>query len=349
MFSVYRIGILSGLTVGLVWTVPALAQQACVRAAHLSPDAPLVDVLVDGTEVFADVGFPAFGPYANLMPGGYTIQVTVADSPGTVVLDVPLRVQANRSYTVAAVGELSDIEALVLADDNAPTLPGTGMVRVLHASPDAPTVDITLPDGTTLIDDLSFKTASDYLSLPAGDYTVQVRDETGATVVVDNIALSLTEGQVVTVAAVGLLTGMPMFSILPSVDAPNDCTGQFQSFSYAGMWYDPAQSGQGVQLAQNGDVLQGAWYVYDAMGMATFYTFDGMLDEDGDFSGDLLAWSGPALGTMWDESLVMGMAAGTVTIDFADGVLAGELDWSVTDGPGGSLSLEPYMPAPAME
>jgi len=348
MSRVYRIATLVGL-LGAGVVLPAAAQQACVRAAHLSPDAPAVDILVDGAEAFTDVSFPAFGPYANLMPEGYGVQVTVADSPETVVLDVPLRVQANRSYTVVAVGELADIEALVLADDNAPTMPGMGTVRVLHASPDAPLVDITLPDGTTLIDDLEFKTASEYLPLPVGDYTVQVRDDTGTMVVVDDIPLGIAEGQVVTVAAVGLLSGEPAFSILPSVDAPNDCASDFQSFSYAGMWFDPAQNGQGVQLAQNGDVLQGAWYVYDETGMPTFFSFDGMLDEDGNFSGDLLSWSGPPLGTTWDESLVDGVMAGTVSIDFADAVLAGELDWSLDDGPSGSLSLVPYIPAPAME
>jgi hypothetical protein len=65
-------------------------------------------------------------------------------------------------------------------DDSNPTDPGDSMedamLRVVHASPDAPGVDIYV-DGDTqpLIVDLEYGDASSYLTVPAGDYTVEIR------------------------------------------------------------------------------------------------------------------------------------------------------------------------------
>ena len=46
-------------------------------------------------------------------------------------------------------------------------------VRVVHASPDAPAVDVYV-DGAKALSNVTFFTASDYLSLPAGEHRFQV-------------------------------------------------------------------------------------------------------------------------------------------------------------------------------
>ena len=54
-------------------------------------------------------------------------------------------------------------------------------VRVLHASPDAPAVDIYLDDAVCrALTNVPFGTISDYLPIPAGDHNVKVY-ATGAT------------------------------------------------------------------------------------------------------------------------------------------------------------------------
>ena len=52
-------------------------------------------------------------------------------------------------------------------------------LRVVHLSPDAPAVDITAGNGSVVIaDDVEFGNASDYVTVPAGDYTAEVRPAT---------------------------------------------------------------------------------------------------------------------------------------------------------------------------
>ncbi|WP_375536390.1 DUF4397 domain-containing protein [Alteribacillus sp. HJP-4] len=47
------------------------------------------------------------------------------------------------------------------------------MVRILHASPDAPAVDVYVND-EAVVEDAEFKDATDYMDLPEGDHEVAI-------------------------------------------------------------------------------------------------------------------------------------------------------------------------------
>ena len=332
--------------IALASSVPAVAQQACVRAANLSHDVLAIDVRLNDAELFTDLAFPNYGDYANLEPGGYVVEVYAADDPGTVLDGMAIRFMSNRSYTVAVVGTAPNLDMLIFDDLTSPVPPGFAGSRIVNLSPDAPVVDILRPDGVVLLEDMMGGTASEYVVLPAGEYPVLIRDQDGDDL--DSRIFVLTEGEVTTATGAGLFEGDPPLQPVITVDFPNDCSLNYQSVDYSGMWFDPAQNGQGVQLARNQNTLEGAWYVYDDMGMATFYTFSGELDANGDFSGDLLAWTGPAQGANWDTSQLVNTPVGDVSIDFGTTVLQADLDWSVDNGPSGTLNLVPYIPTPSM-
>jgi hypothetical protein len=62
---------------------------------------------------------------------------------------------------------------LALALVPAASAQGNAFVRVVHASPDAPAVDVYV-DGNKALSNVPFFTASDYLPLPAGEHRFQV-------------------------------------------------------------------------------------------------------------------------------------------------------------------------------
>lgn len=103
---------------------------------------------------------------------------------------------------LAAAGLLMSLAGQAVAADSA-------NVRVLHASPDAPAVDIYLDD--TVVEGLTnvpFGTISDYLPVPAGDHNVKVF-ATGTTsdpVIDADVAVSA--GASYTIAATGALTSI---------------------------------------------------------------------------------------------------------------------------------------------
>ncbi|WP_339104080.1 DUF4397 domain-containing protein [Haloterrigena salinisoli] len=151
-----------------------------VRVAHLSPDAPNVDVWVDGDAVLEDVPYRAVSDYLELEPGTYAVKITAAGDPDTVVFDDDLEV-GEGDYTVAAVGELAEenrpFEVAVFEDDLSD--PGeNARIRLVHASPDAPAVDVTVGDGeTVLVEDAAFGDAA-AVEVPADMYTLEVRPAT---------------------------------------------------------------------------------------------------------------------------------------------------------------------------
>ncbi|AGB33033.1 hypothetical protein C488_10296 [Natrinema pellirubrum DSM 15624] len=151
-----------------------------VRVAHLSPDAPNVDVYVDGDAVLEDVPYRAVSDYLELESGTYAVMITAAGDADTVVYDEDLEI-AEGSFTIAALGELADenqpFEPAVLEDDVSD--PGDdARVRLVHASPDAPAVDVTVGDGeTVLFEDAAFGDAA-ATEVPGGDYTLEVRPAT---------------------------------------------------------------------------------------------------------------------------------------------------------------------------
>ena len=188
------------------------AGTASVRVAHLSPNAPNVDVYVDGSVVLEDVPFATVSDYLDVPAGEREVEITAAGDPDTSVFSGPVAVEADADYTVAAAGELGDdadqpFEPLVLTDDNSAPGGDTARVRVAHASPDAPAVDVTAEAGTTLFDGVPYG-GSGYTEVPAGDYTLQVRGDTESNDgdVVADTDVSVAGGQVYTVFAAGYLS-----------------------------------------------------------------------------------------------------------------------------------------------
>jgi hypothetical protein len=99
-----------------------------------------------------------------------------------VVFDQSLDLEPG-AYTAAALGEL-DSEAengfavQLLTDDTSTPADDTARVRLVHASPDAPAVDVTVQSsGDVLVDGAAFgQTAT--VEVPAGSYTLEVRGDT---------------------------------------------------------------------------------------------------------------------------------------------------------------------------
>ena len=153
--------------------------DAVARVAHLSPDAPAVDVFLDGAVAFSDLAFREISAYVVLEPDSYEIEVAPAGEE-TPVGGESVEFEAE-AHTVAALGEVSGVnqplEIVPFVDEVEP--PGEGedeaRVRLLHAVPDAPAVDV-LAEDEPLFEDVSFGESSDYATVAADEYELEVRD-----------------------------------------------------------------------------------------------------------------------------------------------------------------------------
>lgn len=182
-----------------------MATDASVRVGHCCPDAPNVDVRVDGNVAFEDVPFGEISEYAALPAESHDVSVAPHGEDESV-LDVTLDPEAGAAYSALATGTLDSLECTVFGDDPGEVAADQTHVRLVHASPDAPAVDVRVADGgPTLCEDVGFRDTSGYVPVDAGTYDIEVVP-TGT----DDVALSLpdtelTGGTAVSAVAIGLV------------------------------------------------------------------------------------------------------------------------------------------------
>ena len=158
-----------------------MPEDAMIRAIHLSPDAPSVDIFVNDGEApaFNDLAFGEGSDYASLPADTYDFDVSpTGTTAGDSVLAIDgLSLAEGGSYTAVAYDSLKDgIKALALMDDDSGLADGDIRVRPIHAASAVGQVDIwnvpDMGDPSALYTDVDFGVAGDYIDLPAGAYTL---------------------------------------------------------------------------------------------------------------------------------------------------------------------------------
>ncbi len=157
------------------------AGKARVRAAHFSPDAPAVDIFINGEKAIEHLSFRRATGYLEVPAGTYT--VGIAPSGGTasdIIYTADLTLEPGKVYTAWANGLLGSTDAKKafkvtpsVDADFAPVVK-QARVRAIHAVPDiaGSPVDV-YANGVKLVT-FDFFAVTDYLTVPAGDYDIRV-------------------------------------------------------------------------------------------------------------------------------------------------------------------------------
>lgn len=92
--------------------------------------------------------------------------------------------------------------------------------------------------------------------------------------------------------------------------------------NYQDLWWRPngAESGWGLNIAHEGNILFVTWFTYDANGQGMWLVGSSVAKQaDGSYSGTLYRTTGPAFDTaQWDPTQVGIHAVGTVNLSFSD-------------------------------
>lgn len=205
---------------GLNFGPGGLGTEARMSVVYISPDGPLIDVCVDGSELFTDVDYEGATEYIEVPVGVSLVNVIPAgdgcDSIGAIAGDVNF--PQGTDTTIVILDFFDDLKMLVLDDDNSTPPEGLARVRFVHGSPDAGLIDFTLSDGTILFDDFDFAEAAEYIEIDAGTYDFDVRDDTDTTLLLPVDGVTLEDGGVYTFYVVGLLAGGPDLDVIITQD-----------------------------------------------------------------------------------------------------------------------------------
>lgn len=96
--------------------------------------------------------------------------------------------------------------------------------------------------------------------------------------------------------------------------------GPEPQINYTDMWWNPAESGWGMAITQQSNVMFLAWYVYDDVGQPTWYVASNCdVNEAGDScAGTVYRTTGPPFGPSFDPSQVHATAQGRIIVNFSD-------------------------------
>jgi hypothetical protein len=179
---------------------------ARVRVVHASPDAPAVDVWVEGSVVFENIEFEEVSEFVEVPAGTYNVQVVPSGATEPVVIEADLDLAAATDYTVVATDFLANITPIILTADGGTPAAGNAWVRFFHGSPDAPAVDIAVADGgPVLIPNVAFQEFSAYGEVAAGTYDLEARLAGTSDVALSLPGVTIGDGDVVTAYATGLV------------------------------------------------------------------------------------------------------------------------------------------------
>jgi hypothetical protein len=152
--------------------------DACVRIIHAAPDAPPVDVYLNEAKISAGLTYGTATEYAAVPSGqGRNVRVTAQDAPvEEAAIDSNLDFQAGQAYEILVTGAGDNLELTITGTDLRPVPAGQARLRLIHASPDADSIDLGIADNDqNLFEGVNFKDATHYAVLDAGDYQLQVR------------------------------------------------------------------------------------------------------------------------------------------------------------------------------
>ncbi|WP_162596005.1 DUF4397 domain-containing protein [Bacillus sp. CGMCC 1.16541] len=179
------------------------AKDAKVRIVHASPDAPAVDIYVDGSAVVEGAKFKDATNYLTVPAGERKVEIFASGSKDQKdpVITASLVVESGKAYTVAAINTLDKLELKVLTNEtSAPS--GKAKVRVGHLSPNAPAVNVGPKGGQPLFSNLKFKDVAEYAELPAGSYDLAVTTVDGNKEVLALPGTKVEDGKTYTVLAI---------------------------------------------------------------------------------------------------------------------------------------------------
>jgi hypothetical protein len=137
----------------------------------------------------------------------------------------------NRS--LALLARLAVAGAMLLAFAGPASASSHAMVRVLHASPDAPAVDVFLDDTKVeALTNVPFGVISDYLEVPAGDHNVKVYATGTTTDPVIDADVTVATGGMYTIAATGAVAAIEA-QVLEDAPAPSCDTAQVRVIHFS--------------------------------------------------------------------------------------------------------------------
>lgn len=235
-YDIFAVGNVSDDTLSLL-TVTSMetsvdAGNAQVQIVHAASMAPTVDIYVTAPDADITTEQPLvtaeFTDATDLIQvpaGDYQIRITPAGETTVVYDSGTVNLADGADLLIAATNNVGtgDSPVTLLAADGDGSFKiwdaeAGAAIRVVHGISDAPAVDVIANNEVVLVDGIQFPRTTDYVSVAAGDYLIDVvADSDNSVVAIDDAELTLEVGMSYTAIANNVLSA-PELDVL--VDMP---------------------------------------------------------------------------------------------------------------------------------
>ena len=189
------------------------------RLLHALPNMPSVDIYIDDKLIAENLSYGVYTAYLPMFGESYKISIFETENKDAPVLSSILSIDEDEKLTLAIIKNQNNTRFMAIPDAQVPIDPNKSMIRFVHLSPNAPAVDITLPDGTILLNNISYEQGTDYLEVEPSDYTLQVRVAETPNVVLTIPDIILKPDNFYTIYALGLVGSQPELEGLLVLDS----------------------------------------------------------------------------------------------------------------------------------
>lgn len=178
-----------------------------IRLLHASPGMPPADVYLDNIPVAPDVGFKGFTGYMRILPGSHNIKVFPAGNTEQVLLDTDISIPARAILTGVIIGLPPRAGIKTFFETVVQIPPGRLRLRFSNLVPGSADMDLVMPDGQKVFEEVSYGKATNYESIPAGINTFYIRQSGTDRSLLHVPDTMLSEGRFYTIYAVGQSDG----------------------------------------------------------------------------------------------------------------------------------------------
>ncbi len=196
--------------------------DATIRVVHASPGAPDIDVLIDGQPLVEGIPYGTASDYVAVSSDEVQLQVVPSgQTADAAIIDEEFDADSGSAYILVVRGLLNDLESEIYDVDLDAIEGGQARVRLIHASPDAESVDVVVTGGDNLFAGVDFGDASAYENIDPGTLSLDIKgdeDRTLATVP----DLTIEAGKVYDIVALGQISdqSLTLLPLVTSVSAP---------------------------------------------------------------------------------------------------------------------------------
>ena len=148
--------------------------ETSVRILHAVPNAPNVDVYLNGSLISTNLAFGKISKYATLSPGEYEFQLFPTGTYDKPLLTQTVQLIANSNYTVAIVTLANNLYLFRLKDDNLPITKAQAFLRFINLSSNSPLLSLALPNGVVLFNQAEYLETTGYYQLSSGIYNFEI-------------------------------------------------------------------------------------------------------------------------------------------------------------------------------